>query len=192
MRIILKPDNSNPGRCIPVSFLYSDTDEGISLNAFINADTKLSDGLYVWDFVRMHLDISPSWIIDNKDGTYTFDIRIDDIKTARIKVLKEQTYNYIAVRMPDWRITRWIEYCRLYDKIQLNEVLTSWEQKSYDNFPDPDETHTEAYSAALEALGWINDCIAEHTRIEVAIWYAADINGIKQALESVNYPVWPL
>lgn len=192
MRIILKSDNSNPGRCIPISFLYSDTDEGVPLSAFTNADAKRADGLYIWDFVRMHLDISPSWVIDNNDGTYTFDIRIDDIKIVRIKVLKEQTYNYIATQMPDWRIMRWIEYCRFFDKIQSGNILSLWEQKSYDNFPDPNETYTEAYLAALKALGWINDCIAEHTHIEIAIWYAVDINGIKQALESVNYPVWPL
>lgn len=139
-------------------------------------------------FVRLENDV---WVEIPEEEKQA--IRQQDFlakKQNMLSNLQSQTYNYIASRMPDWRLNRWKSYYALSQKVANNIPLTALEQAEYDSFLDPGETHADCAAYVPIGLQWVLDCIEYHKQLYLAIYNAQT----QEELDAIpiEYPIYPL
>lgn len=116
---------------------------------------------------------------------------LDEAKVYKLADIKNKTFNFISVYMPQWRQLKWNEYIKIYEKQEMGETLTPLEQAVYNGFPDDDETYFSCYEDALTAMNWILQCVAVNNQKEAEYKAASSIEEMKRIGDAV-YPAWPL
>lgn len=144
------------------------TIDGIPLTSFTNAAETMESGIKVWDFVAMHAHLSPPWIINNGDKTYTFTVDIADIKRHKIDLLKRQTYEQISQRFPEWKQLQYIQYAIMHERKLRGEILSDREIAAIKAIKGA-STDGDMYKKVVNHLKWMQDCIDIHNTKESEI-----------------------
>ena len=189
MYIRIKPDLGNSDRFIPVEIrCVTDQPEGfIPLSNISNAYDQMPNGMFIWEFVQQHLSLEPSWILE-VDSSLQFDLRFDELKAYKIKLLKKQTYDYVVKYLPEWKQIKWMEYARIYEKLQAEETLTNREQLTYNAIVAAGPSAAEIYAIVLAMINWIQSCISINDAKEYIILNATTVDQISSIDISCQYP----
>ena len=187
MRILLGPSLFEPDRFIPIQFQLEEEAEGIPLLQFANAYEKMPGGLFVWDFVRLHLHISPSWAVKDVDGAFVFDIRIEDLRRYSLGILRKQTHSYITERFPEWRQLNYYIFTQLLEEKARGVTLPEWKQNALSFL----EQRLE-YPWVIAAFQWLLQCVSIHGEKEIEIQNITDIERLSALSLVCLYPAFPI
>lgn len=111
-----------------------------------------------------------------------------DVQRIYLEQLQRRTMGLIEASLPQWRLNRWRRYYDISLKVKANVQLSQVEQKEYDCFPSPGETHDICFAYVTDALEWAADVIAEHNRVEALIRSTTDAVDVEIAFNQVAYP----
>jgi hypothetical protein len=143
----------------------------------------------------------PDCIVRVSDGVYKIDIDIDAIKTVKLRMLSQQTREYITSdaphekRMPIWRQHRWRDYIDKYEakKASRQMTMSPIAQTIYSSMIDTSKGETEdsVYRDAVAAFQWIMDCLQSHDAMEKQIEALTDIEeALRFDITKCQYPPW--